>query len=234
VNEILEVRNALVISLNYDTLFESCLSTYHPVPTEIAHYVDPSNTWALVKLHGSVDWAIEVDYSGPYFSPGVPADELITYFNTARTSFDGIDPARIMVRRAATLEAVRYEAGRERAHLYYPALSAPLGAEDEVTCPPEHLEAATTRISEMDVVNLLVIGYSGHDQEVVKLLRTAGKDKLVGALTVVDIDSDTCVEVASTFTGCFRGQKLMPLHATDGFTEFVKTGGLSEFFENCI
>jgi hypothetical protein len=56
---------------------------------------------------------------------------------------------------------------------YYPAIAMPLGPEhDSITCPPEHIEAleAWLKARELDV---LVIGYSGLDTDVLGRVRDA-------------------------------------------------------------
>jgi hypothetical protein len=48
-------------------------------------------------------------------------------------------------------------------HLYYPALSAPLGAEDELVCPKPHEEFVRAQLDAYAEFDLLVIGYSGNE-----------------------------------------------------------------------
>jgi hypothetical protein len=45
------------------------------------------------------------------------------------------------------------------------------GAEDELVCPTEHVEFLKAKLRDADGVHLLVIGYSGYDREVIRVLK---------------------------------------------------------------
>jgi hypothetical protein len=47
--------NILLLTLNYDVVFDRCLDAVEPLNT-LDDYVHPDRRWALIKLHGSVDW----------------------------------------------------------------------------------------------------------------------------------------------------------------------------------
>jgi hypothetical protein len=79
------------------------------------------------------------------------------------------------------LTDIRFDADANR--MLYPALSVPLGPEDALSCPPEHVEFLERHLASLDELHLLVIGYSGLDTEVLRVLREANRP--IGSLMVV-------------------------------------------------
>jgi hypothetical protein len=166
-NEALEYESVLFLTLNYDTLLDDRLFSYSRLKSIDSYVSDPR--WALVKLHGSVNWGrrmyvphspslAEFDFSIANVNELIdqpPSLELISEIDLRLNS-------QLAVRRFDT-EGV-----------YYPALSVPLGAEDEIVCPESHVTAARERLGSANGINLLVIGYSGLDKEVLRLLRESG------------------------------------------------------------
>ena len=63
-----------------------------------------------------------------------------------------------------------YAAAQGLSSLRWQALAVPLGPEDELVCPSAHVSRAEQMLEQMDGLNLLVIGYSGLDREVLGLL----------------------------------------------------------------
>src|SRR5688572_27593928 len=57
-----------------------------------------------------------------------------------------------------------------QAALFYPAMSVPLGPEDELSCPPAHVGFLRSKLQESDGLHLLIIGYRGYDEKVRELL----------------------------------------------------------------
>ena len=71
--------------------------------------------------------------------------------------------------------------------LYFPALSVPLGSQDELVCDPKHVDFLRQRLQNAEGLNLLVIGYCGADQEVLRLLRES--ESSVRSLLVINQDT---------------------------------------------
>jgi hypothetical protein len=65
---------------------------------------------------------------------------------------------------------------------YYPAVSVPIGPDRELAnCPREHVGALQRRLKKMGgELNVLVIGYSGLDDEVMELLAAGGSGHRLG------------------------------------------------------
>jgi hypothetical protein len=121
--------------------------------------------------------------------------------------------------------------GRDGA-VYYPALSIPVGEEDELFCPPEHLAAARERLKSGDGLNLLVLGYSGLDQEVLRLLRES--EAKVRSLFVVNGNERASLEAADRIMRAISGGTGVRADSVfaGGFTDAVKTGALGDFINS--
>lgn len=132
----------------------------------------------------------------------------------------------IVVRPGDDLGAARYD-GQAKT-LYYPALSVPLGEADELVCPAAHVEHVTRRLRELDGINVLVIGYSGLDKEVLSLL--AESDNALRSLLVVSDSRDRAETTAEIIKRQF-GSTLAADFVTDGFKELVATGRLAAWLD---
>lgn len=164
------------VTLNYDTLLDDRLAMLAP-RRDMQWYVQPSRQWALIKLHGSVDWGRRVAEPALDSALGNPPLDLEDHLATEIELLTG---AGGRVDRSA-LENLRRTTGR----VFYPALSVPVGAADELVCPPPHMEALRGQLVDASPIHLLVIGYSGLDQEVVNVIRDTG-DVNIRTLAVVD------------------------------------------------
>jgi hypothetical protein len=173
-----EVPHVTFVTLNYDTILDDRLANARP-RKRMGWYVDPSSQWWLVKLHGSVDWGyrLPLDDSLDLANPLPELEYQLGPEIELRVPDGGLDAIR-GIPPALGLSMV---ATQPR---FYPAISVPVGAADELVCPQEHVGLLKSRLHEAQPVHLLVIGYSGLDQEVVQILRDA--DTRIASLTVVD------------------------------------------------
>lgn len=169
--------NILLLTLNYDVVFDRCLDAVEPLRT-LDDYVHPDRRWALIKLHGSVDWGRMVtDRSLPVevlFNPPAnlhySSDIVLT--RGALSELPVFEPPGTERLREQILPSFRERDVRPHGRtLLYPALSVPLGEEDELSCPHEHLSFLKQDLQVADGLHLLVIGYSAVDLEVLKILR---------------------------------------------------------------
>jgi hypothetical protein len=83
----------------------------------------------------------------------------------------------------------------------YPALSAPLGPEDELVCPPGHLDFLSERLGSEKTVHLLVVGYSAYDKSALDVIRESGAP--IGSIFVVNRDRAAAVDVAGRLSRAF-------------------------------
>jgi hypothetical protein len=171
-NELLRLPRIVFITFNYDTIFDQVLEQYHRLDSLDAYISNPRVV--LVKVHGSVNWGRRVasfhevhdltaeGYGGLCHAL---ADE------SARLHGD----LRFLARPAAeqSVEALRVQEGS----LYYPGLAAPLGPDDELVCPDNHVTALERSLSQQHYncdFHFLVIGYSCLDSRLLDLIRQSG------------------------------------------------------------
>jgi hypothetical protein len=197
-------------------------------------YILAEKRWSLIKLHGSVDWAWRLDMPDENLdlrSEGLEAaNEVFDHF--AIHGFPELNNDAIELRAAPPEEELqrgRWDPDASgRQGVRYPAIAVPLGPADKLVCPASHVEAAKAALSAMDGLNLLVIGYSGLDQEVLRLFSESGNS--IRALLVVNGDEEMSRTTAKRIADAFgvsevRAQWVYP----DGFSHAVETGAIQRW-----
>jgi hypothetical protein len=168
------------VTLNYDLILDRYLNQLDPL-TQISDFIAYPR-WSLIKLHGSVTWNYKLSDSVSLSNPPADLDDYIVrdeIFHSWRLE----DDAR---------QLVYLEGGSS--YPGFPALSAPLGEEDELVCPPEHVAFVKNKLSEVNALDLLVIGYSAYDKAVLNLLAESQSD--IRSLYVVSESADVAQAVA--------------------------------------
>jgi hypothetical protein len=181
VDELLKRRAPLVfVSLNYDTLLDNTLAAYSPLDT-LDSYIETPLRWSLIKPHGSVAWYVEQPAA---FDPRTPPGGLTVL--KAPTTFD--------------LHAVRGSSASNPhgPSFRYPALALPNGPKDELILPPAHLQHLQAVLRNAHEIFLLVLGYSGLDSEILKLI--ADINPTVRRATVVNSGTDAALDVFDRVT----------------------------------
>jgi hypothetical protein len=224
----LDLDEAVFVTLNYDTLLDRRLFAYGPL-TAMESYFEAGKNWSLIKLHGSVDWGylVSSDWerrdSDPYLAE-----------TFARIGDDLTLHEEVMLRLQPSVAGTRNEGGGgpSDGRLYYPALSAPLGPGDEIVCPPDHVEFLRGRLRAFDGLNVLVIGYSGLDQEVLKLLSES--KNWLRSLAVVSHTEETAVKTSRAITGVLRlpTSSPGPQLFVEGFDAFAQGEGLRRVIDD--
>jgi hypothetical protein len=219
ITKLLRLSEVIFISLNYDLFLDNALLAVSPEKTGMGWYTRDGQKWSLIKLHGSVDWGREMR-----------VDRLarVTDFTEPTEGTDLVDS--IVLRPAHSLEEIRGISRTGGVSLpYYPALAAPVGQADELVCPPEHVEYLKQRLSDTQPMHLLVIGYSGLDQEVVSLIRES--ERGVKTLTIVDRGEDATRAVAERLAQ--QGVRAQDTKfEAGGFDGWVRKGGLDAFVKH--
>jgi hypothetical protein len=142
INGVLRSANEVIfLTLNYDTILDSRLEQHAHVRS-LSDYIRPDFAWSLIKLHGSVDWArriVGVDHAA--------VDKSDLYLSEFVASLDDVPELSDEIElRRTSVELLR----RDPPHLYYPAISVPLGPDDEFNCPESHLDFIRTRLGATD------------------------------------------------------------------------------------
>jgi hypothetical protein len=181
VDEIMKLQTDVIfVSLNYDTLLDAKLASYSPL-NDLDDYIESDYGWSLVKPHGSVAWFIE---QPQVFDPKTPPPDM----SVVRAPIS-CEPVL-----GLTLERVR-NANDGMSHgvtKRYPALALPDGPKDQLVWPIAQRERLEAFLRTPEI-QLLVVGYSGLDTEILRLL-AAGKCR-VRRMTVVNVDAEHALDV---------------------------------------
>jgi len=201
------------VSLNYDLLFDRRLSAHYQLKT-LADYISNEKNWALIKPHGSVNWYHD---SEPYI-PSKPPNNLT--WNSGR--FECTPPD-------ASLEQIRdlRRSGPANSNRY-PALAAPEGPDDRLVLPQEHQEFFYMGLHRARQIDILVIGYSALDCEVLRLISETRVK--VRHITVVSQDQTVATVVLERIMQAGLNPVWSEVIDAD-FASWSKDGGLTRLVE---
>lgn len=220
VTKLLRLKEVVFVSLNYDLLLDNALVTTDSDKSDMDWYIRTARrNWSLIKLHGSVDWGRELS------SPRGDKDFTAPNANTPLSSKIWLRTGSLDAIRGFPFDSSVY-ASREQ-KLYFPALAAPVGESDELVCPPEHVRFLRDRLAESQPMHLLMVGYSGIDHEVVRLIRES--ERGIKTLTIVDQGKEAAWGVANRLAEQGVTSAKTPVFACDGFDTWVRDGGLDAF-----
>lgn len=234
INAALRADEVTFVTLNYDDLFDRRLFIHHPLES-MDSYLGHNEKWALIKLHGSINWGRAVLNEEPIRVRS--GDMLLAQaFADLRDNIE-LDET-IHLRPHVDIASVRAEeilddARGRSLRLYYPALSAPLGAEDELVCPTSHVEHLKAITGHWEPLDVLVIGYSGLDKEVLELLSSGGRS--IRSLWVVSESESSAESTARRVTDLVRvvpaeGQEPV-VQVGVGFTSFAQGDYLADYID---
>ncbi len=145
-----------LVTFNYDILLEAALPTVGVRSLALSDYVS-GDTYKIVKLHGSVNWAREIN---------TPID--MQNRNTWQVLEEIIDRvAELDISDRFTVVS-EYPIGKGERSALYPAIAIPLEEKNEYECPPDHIEAL--RASLPHVTKLLLIGWRATEAHFLRLL----------------------------------------------------------------
>lgn len=216
IDELLKLEtHILFVSLNYDTLLDSNLAAFSRLD-KIGDYVSLDRKWSLIKPHGSANWFIELDRG---FDPTRPSDDLVIPRHMNIRSVPVEDFALAKVRDVPFVN----EHGPARR---YPAIALPEGPKDELVLPPEHLDHLTWTLDEAHEIDVLCLGYSALDTEVLDLI--AKRKARIRRMTIVNRDPEAALSVYHTIHG--RGIEAAWPDVFDGsYEEWIDRDGLRDW-----
>lgn len=221
----LDLDGVIFLTTNYDLLFDQALH-HHPATEEFFSISDPnmnkyitSKMWAYIKLHGSIDWGRQIK-----------EDMVKNRSSTLPGLVDNIRQLGEHLETALENNIIRdpsFNANDRK--LIYPTVSVPVG-ESKFNCREEHIDLLKKHLNNCQ--HFLVIGFSGYDKDVLKLLDE--KEGGYGQVLFVSGSEDSANKAREQF-GTFGGlgQKLQ-MHASiykgNGFDEFVRnSNGLTKY-----
>ena len=207
IERLLRLPYVFFVSLNYDVLLDRRLNGHHQL-SDLDAYIDNGRNWSLIKPHGSVTW---FHPASELYVPAIPPLDLS--WDQAR--FQCVSPT-------ANLGLTRGMRGAYTER--YPALAMPEGPDDTLVLPDAHRDFFLGKLQSAREIDVLVIGYSGLDKQILDLIASANCK--LRHVTVVDQNLETATEVVERF----RASGLDPVwrYVADGdFASWVNDGGLN-------
>jgi|CXWL01.1.fsa_nt_gi hypothetical protein len=192
------------VTFNYDTLLEWAFAEAGFPIQSLEDYV--SRRFALVKLHGSVNWGRVVSTPLPgkiLDNPSLMATELITRYGTHNIT-------KIYVMADGTPPISQEDRGIS------PALAIPVEEKVAFECPEDHLDKLKSFLPE--VTKILTIGWRAAEKPFLDLLRQGVRSKRIQTL-IVNGNADECIAADRnlTQTGVSGQYQIHP----EGFTDFI-------------
>jgi hypothetical protein len=212
IERLLRLPYVFFVTLNYDVLLDRRLNAHHLL-SDFEAYISRDKNWSLLKLHGSINWWHPTT---EHYSPLLPPRNLewITgRYNCAAPN----GSLETILGGPATSNTDRY-----------PALALPEGPADRLVLPRAHLDFLQTELRRAQQIDLLVIGYSGLDQEVLKLLAEAEAE--IRRMTVVGRDYEDAVRVNMRFEAAGL-RAIWPDVSSQNFQQWVGGGHLRRLVE---
>ncbi|MCH7697912.1 MAG: hypothetical protein IH865_03085 [Chloroflexi bacterium] len=218
------------LTLNYDTILDDVLSpSYLSLTQSMASYAN--SECLLVKLHGSVNWARTFEFEQSRHESFGRREYLNLIGSLGyRGIGDKLGPDFAEHPPSGQRWTHQDEGNLRTFTIYYPALSVPLGEYNPYyACPSSHVEALKEFLK--DCKNVLAIGVSGRDQDLLGLLQD-GLPKEVGMFALVD---SSLAAANSSLDRFSKVPQLSTWHLryTDGFSGFILQGGLEEVISGC-
>ena len=143
--------DVVLVTLNYDTLIEHALTTvFGWSVSDLSSYTQ--GQYALLKLHGSVDWCRVVDLAR---EPDLASEDRII------ASADRILPA-------VTRQIAHASESDTTDRVVIPAIGIPFSPDDATECPADHETFLRDRLASVERV--IAIGWSGASAWLLKTL----------------------------------------------------------------
>ncbi len=197
-----------LVTFNYDRLLEQALPIVGMQIRKLSDYIG-SDTYKVIKPHGSIDWGREVKTPVTIQKKGSweIAHELVDR------------AAELAVSQRYRLVADPYPIAHGGDCALFPALAIPVEKKVEYECPPDHLDALDRCITQ--VTKLLVIGWRATEYQFLK--RLAGQLPRKLDFMVVAGSGEGSAEVGRRLheAGIATEGRFFPYE--HGFTEFVES-----------
>ncbi len=201
-----------LVTFNYDRMIESALRsldiTIETIPDYIAH-----DAFKLFKLHGSVDWAREVD---------TPIADI--------TNQDSWDVGRELIRRAGEIEITNrfcivqgHPIGKSNDMVLFPALAIPVETKNSYECPDEHLKCLQEHLPR--ITQIIMVGWRGTEQHFLASLKDLLPEEV--PVCVVAGKREGAEEVIGRLQGA--GIRIAGRAFDGGFTDFIEAREAEEF-----
>jgi hypothetical protein len=228
VTSCLDLESVSFVTLNYDTILDERLFAHWGRLEKPEDYVVPDRSWCLIKPHGSVNWGHRVRAPGDAVAPGREAN---AFFGLGDDLDETVEDEIVLVKEPTNIAHLRHDPDNGEI-LLYPALSVPLGPGDTFACPKPHLTFLQERLAAAAALDLLVIGYSALDEQILGMLRESGKR--LRSLFVVGPDQDACSDTQANMVRELGGPPMAAKSESGGFNAWARTGAMELYFEKIL
>jgi len=204
-----------LVTFNYDTMIEDALQAFGVQIDALEDYVG-NDRFKLIKLHGSVNWAREVD---------TPVNNLAN-LNTWQAAHELISNAASLAVSDRFVRVTEHPIGRLGESAVFPAIALPLESKSGFECPVSHVEALRSLIPDVD--RLLLVGWRATENDFLALLR-AGLRRAPYVYTIAARESE-----ALQTLGRIRdvGLQFDSVLAKGGFTDVITKRELEPFLRS--
>ncbi|HEY4848872.1 MAG TPA: SIR2 family protein [Methylocella sp.] len=203
----------LLVTFNYDRMIESALSSVKISISELSHYIQ-HDTFRLFKLHGSVQWAREVE--SPVINiGGLNVHEVATELIDTAPNLKITDRFRLVN---------NHTIGKIDNIPLFPAIAIPVETKRGFECPSDHLDCLRTHLGK--ITKVLIVGWRATERHFLELLKEHLTAEIhVQAVMGEKLDAE---EVLQRIKGA--GIPLVGEAAVDGFTEYGVRREAERFF----
>jgi hypothetical protein len=205
-----------LVTFNYDRMLEIALSTVGVEIQALPDYIS-NNNYKLIKLHGSTNWAREVDTSKAVkMNPSIA--NTLTGAQPWPTIHAIVDHAEIIdvTQRYQLLSHSEHPTSTLGGSALFPAIAIPIETKSDYECPNEHLEALLAFAPRVD--KLLVVGWRGAEIHFLQTLAAEVQQDIQGH--VVAGSSDEANETIERLQQA--GIKGEYRAFGNGFTDFIR------------
>ncbi len=207
-----------LVTFNYDTLLESaCESVLNDFRlNQIEAYI-ADQRYAIIKLHGSIDWGEVISTPGKTYATG-GYDDPDRSWNLKRSG------------------DIRMYASSSFQETVIPAIALPTVTKTsgDFVCPATHVEALSREIAA--ATHLLVIGWRGAEGHFHELWRKARGDNALARWAIVDYSNQAAAQYGLQEARDRIGVALKvhgkQMFWSEGFSEFTQNFAIREFLES--
>ncbi len=204
-----------LVTFNYDRLLEAALPSVGVAIRALPDYI-ASDAYKLIKLHGSVNWAREVD---------TPVENIANR-NVWEVLQELIEKAADLVISRRYRMVDEYPIGKSDQGALFPALAIPVEQKQDYECPPEHLEALRACLPE--VKKVLIIGWRATERHFLQLLAENLRHEL-HVLAVLGGPAEAGAAMERLQREGIQGQFVA---SESGFTSFVVRREADQFLKS--
>lgn len=209
-------ERVLVVTFNYDTYIEQALDWMGHTIRSLDDYVTGSS-FAVFKLHGSLDWSREITFIKSPNREGSPTGGLDAAALIANAPFWKEAASFVM-------KQTTYEDRRD----YVPAIAVPVQSKVDFQCPTRHVQILEQDLPNVD--RILTIGWRGQENHFLRLLETHGRQGI--RIVCVAEESKAAEEPLAQLRGALRSVSVESKVIGTGFSGLVTSRAVEELFKN--